>query len=223
MKKIIILSALFIANLQTAFCQMGALKGSGKVVTRTFAFKNFDSIHLKDFDGKIEVEVGKGYSIKIAIDDNLEPLLLVNENNKTLSIALDKNENNRRYVENSNIKITIKVPQLSKVLQTGNSDTYLSGVESKILIVKISGNGNLVVAGNTENINIKKSGNGNVEAGKLNAKNANIFSTGNGDIKVNVSDNFMATRSGNGNIKNIGKAKASANSQKIGNSEIISN
>ena len=110
---------------------MGALKGSGTVVTKTFDFKNFDSIELKDLDGKIELEGGKPFSIKIAIDDNLEPLLLVNEKNNTLIIELNKNKNNRRYVENSSIKILITVPQLSKVLQTGNSNTFIKNVENK--------------------------------------------------------------------------------------------
>ena len=223
MKKLIILSALFVASVQTAFCQMGALKGSGIVVTKTFAFKNFDSIELKDLDGKIEVETEKPFSIQIAVDDNLEPLLLVNEKNNTLTIELNKNKNNRRYVENSNIKILITLPQLSKVLQTGNSNTFIKNVENKNFVIKSRGNGNITVEGKAENIDIQRSGNGNVYAGKLIAKNATVVSTGNGNVKVNVSDIFMANGSGNGDIQNIGKAKATSNSKKTGNGSIISN
>ena len=197
MKKLIILSALFVAGLQTAFSQMGALKGSGIVVTKPFDFKNFDSIDLKDLDGKTEVEAGKPFSIIIAVDDNLESLLLVNEKNSTLTIALNKNENNRQYVENSHIKILITVPQLSKVLQTGNSNTFIKNVENKNFLIKSSGNGNITVEGN--------------------AKNATVVSTGNGDLKVNASESFNARGSGNGDIQNIGKAKATSNSKKIGN------
>lgn len=223
MKTIIFLSAMFITSLQTAFCQMGALRGSGKVVIKTFDFKNFDAVELKDLDGKIEVEAGKAYGITIAIDDNLEPLLLINEKNNILTIELNKNKNNRRYVENSNIKILITVPQLSKIKQAGNNDTYIAGVENKIFTIESSGNGNVVVEGTTENIDVEKSGNGNVEAGKLIARNAVIISIGNGDVKVNSSESFTANGSGNGDIKNIGKAKASANSIKIGNGKIINN
>ena len=223
MKKLIILSALFISGLQTAFCQMGALKGSGKVVNKTFDFKNFDSIQLKDLDGKIEVEAGKPFSIKIAVDDNLEALLLVNEKNNTLTIELNKNKNNRRYVENSNIKILITLPQLSKVLQTGNSNTFIKNVKNKNFVIKGRGNGNITAEGKAENIDIQRSGNGNVYAGKLITKNATVLSTGNGNVKVNVSDNFMANGSGNGDIQNIGKAKATSNSKKTGNGSIISN
>ena len=223
MKKLIILSALFVAGLQTAFCQMGALKGSGIVVTKTFDFKNFDSIELKELDGKIEVEGGKPFSIKIAVDDNLEPLLLINEKNNTLTIELNKNKNNRRYVENSNIKILITLPQLSKVLQTGNSNTFIKNVENKNFVIKSRGNGNITVEGKAENIDIQRSGNGNVYAGKLIVNNATIVSTGNGNVKINASESFNARGSGNGDIQNIGKAKATSNSKKTGNGSIISN
>ena len=223
MKTFIFLSVMCITSLQTAFCQMSALKGSGKVVTKTFDFKNFDAVELKDLDGKIEVEAGRAYGITIAIDDNLEPLLLINEKNSILTIELNKNKNNRRYVENSNIKILITVLQLSKVLQTGNSNTFIKNVENKKFLIKSRGNGNITVEGNAENVDIQRSGNGNVYAGKFIVNNATIVSTGNGDVKVNSSESFTANGSGNGDIKNIGKAKASANSIKIGNGKIINN
>ena len=210
MKTIIILSAMFFTGLQTAYCQMGALKGSGKVVTKIFSYQNFDSIQLQDLDGKIEVEAGKAYSITIAIDDNLERLLVVNENNK-------------RYVENSNIKITITVPQLCKIAQSGNSNTYVKAIESKSFRIQSRGNGNIAIDGTAENFDVQKSGNGNVEAGKLLTKNANIVSTGNGDVKVNASETFFADGTGNGDIINKGKAKASPNSKQTGNGEIINN
>ena len=223
MKKLIILSALFVAGLQTAFCQMGALKGSRTVVSKTFNFKTFDSIQLQDLDGKVEVEVGKTFSIKVSIDDNLEPLLLVEEKNNTLRIVLDKNENNRRYVENSNIKITITVPQLSKISQSGNNETFVKGLQGKSFSIKCSGNANLTVEGNIENLTIEKEGNGDLVAGRLIANIVSVIAMGNGNVKVNASEFFTANGSGNGDIKNIGKAKASANSRKTGNGEIINN
>ena len=223
MKKLIIFSATLLVTIQMGFCQMGALKGSGKIVTKTFAFQDFDKIQLNDLDGSVEVEVGKPYSIKISIDDNLEPLLTVSETNKMLTVALNKNENNRRYVENSNIKITISVPALSGVVHNGNSDAFITGLKNNNFSAKSTGNGNLVLAGIAENIEIEKAGNGNVEAAKLVVKNAKIISVGNGDVRVNASETFTADGTGNGDIINKGKAKPSANSKQKGNGEIINN
>ena len=223
MKKLIIFSATLLVTIQMGFCQMGALKGSGKIVTKTFAFQDFDKLQLNDLDGSVEVEVGKPYSIKISIDDNLEPLLTVSETNKILTVALNKNDNNRRYVENSNIKITISVPALSGVVHNGNSDAFITGLKNSNFSAKSTGNGNLVLAGTSDNIEIEKAGNGNVEAGKLIVKNAKIISVGNGDVKVNASETFTADGTGNGDIINKGKAKPSANSKQKGNGEIINN
>ena len=223
MKKLIIFSATLLVTIQMGFCQMGALKGSGKIVTKTFAFQDFDKLQLNDLDGSVEVEVGKPYSIKISIDDNLEPLLTVSETNKMLTVALNKNENNRRYVENSNIKITISVPALSGVVHNGNSDAFITGLKNSNFSAKSTGNGNLVLAGTSDNIEIEKAGNGNVEAAKLIVKNAKIISVGNGDVKVNASETFTADGTGNGDIINKGKAKPSANSKQKGNGEIINN
>ena len=223
MKKLIIFSATLLVTIQMGFCQMGALKGSGKIVTKTFAFQDFDKLQLNDLDGSVEVEVGKPYSIKIYIDDNLEPLLTVSETNKMLTVALNKNENNRRYVENSNIKITISVPALSGVVHNGNSDAFITGLKNSNFSAKSTGNGNLVLAGTSDNIEIEKAGNGNVEAAKLIVKNAKIVSVGNGDVRVNASETFTADGTGNGDIINKGKAKPSANSKQKGNGEIINN
>jgi hypothetical protein len=175
MKKLIVFSATLFINIQMAFCQMGAIKGSGKIITKTFAYQDVDKLQLKDLDGRVEVEVGKPYNIKIFIDDNLELLLAVFETNKTLTVALNKNENNRRYVENSNIKINICVPELGGVLKNGNSDAFITGLKNNSFSAKSTGNGNLVLTGTAENIDIDKSGNGNVDAAKLMVKNAKII------------------------------------------------
>ncbi len=223
MKKLFIFSATLIVTIQMAFCQMGALKGSGKIVTKTFSYQDFDNIQLNDLDGKIEVEVGKAYAIKISIDDNLEPFLTVSEANKTLTVALNKNENNRRYVENTNIKISISVPVLNGVVHNGNSDAIITGLKNNNFSAKSTGNGNLIVSGTAVNIEIEKTGNGNVEAAKLMVNNANVISVGNGDVKVNASEIFRANGTGNGDIINKGKAKPSANSKQKGNGEILNN
>lgn len=35
------------------------LKGSGKISTKNYDYKNFDKVNFEDLDGKIEVEIGK--------------------------------------------------------------------------------------------------------------------------------------------------------------------
>ena len=223
MKKFIIIASILFVTIQTAFCQMGALKGSGKVITKTFSFQDFEKIQLNDLDGNVAVEVGKPYSIKVSVDDNLEPLLAVSETNKILTVSIIKNETNKRYLENTNIKITITVPALNSIAHNGNSDATVTGLKNNSFYAKNTGNGNLILTGTSDNIEIEKAGNGNVEAAKLIVKNAKVVSVGNGDVKVSASETFNADGTGNGDIINKGSAKPSASSKQKGNGEIINN
>lgn len=223
MKKLMIFSIMVLVNVQATFCQMSGLKGSGKILTRTFNFQNFETIQLDDLDGKIEIIAGKPYSISVAIDDNLESLLRVSANNKTLFISLYKNKNNKRYIKNANIKITINVPLLNQLGHNGNSDVFVTSISNASFSVKSTGNGNLLLSGVSEKIEIEKAGNGDVDAGKLTVKDANIISVGNGNVIVFAGETFTAAGTGNGDIINKGKAKPSATSKQIGNGEIINN
>ena len=223
MKKLMIFSIMVLVNVQATFCQMSGLKGSGKILTRTFDFQNFETIQLDDLDGKIEIIAGKPYSISVAIDDNLESLLQVSSKNKTLFISLYKNKNNKRYIENANIKITINVPLLNQLGHNGNSDVFVTNVDNASFSVKSTGNGNLLLSGVSEKIEIEKAGNGDVDAGKLTVKDANIISVGNGNVIVFAGETFNAAGTGNGDIINKGKPKPSATSKQIGNGEIINN
>ena len=223
MKKLMMCSAMVLIGVQTAFCQMSGLKGSGKILTRTFDFQNFETIQLDDLDGKIEIIAGKPYSISVDIDDNLESLLRVSASNKTLFISLYKNKNNKRYIENANIKITINVPLLNQLGHNGNSDVSVTNISNASFSVKSTGNGNVVLSGISEKIEINKAGNGDVDAGKLIGKDANIISLGNGNVIVFANETFTAAGTGNGDIINKGKAKPSSTSRQIGNGEIINN
>ena len=214
---------MLLVNVQATFCQMSGLKGSGKIVTRLFDFQNFETIELDDLDGKIEIIAGKPYSISVDIDDNLESLLRVSANNKTLFISLCKNKNNKRYIENANIKITVNVPIVNQLKDNGNSDVFVTNVNNTSFSVKTTGNGNVKLSGISEKIEIKKAGNGDVDAGKLTVKDANIISVGNGNVIVFAGETFNAAGTGNGDIINKGKAKPSATSKQIGNGEIINN
>ncbi|MDI5886897.1 hypothetical protein [Flavobacterium yafengii] len=37
------------------------LKGSGKISTKNYDYKNFDKVYFEDLDGKIEVQIGKSF------------------------------------------------------------------------------------------------------------------------------------------------------------------
>jgi hypothetical protein len=198
-----------IAMALTTIIATAQLKGSGKTITKTYDYANFDKVYFDDLDGKIEVEVGKPFSVSITIDDNLLNLLVVTENTKNnhLTIYLKGNNNNRLYIEDTKIKVVITMPYLTDVRNNGNSGLTVTNINSKNFKVENPVNGSTTLSGIVDNLEVIDKGNGNLNAVDLFAKKATIICRGNGNVRVNVSETIIGKRSGNGNIINIGNAK----------------
>jgi DUF4097 and DUF4098 domain-containing protein YvlB len=204
------------------YAQKGPLKGSGKVITKVFYFKDFDKISFEDFNGNIDIEIGKPYEIKIDIDDNLEPLLRVqkDDNENLLKIWLDQNKNGRLYLENVNIKIKVSMPESSVIKNAGNADLKIWGIRGRYFRLENSGNGDATLKGQIDELDIKKSGNGDVKAQNLEAKIAKVKSAGNGNVSVNSNISLRANGTGNGDILQYGHGQIETLSGVIGNGEV---
>ena len=218
MKKIFFAIVLIITSFANA-----QLKGSGKIITKTFDYKNFDKVYFEDLDGKIEVEIGKPWSILITIDDNLESLLHLSENvsENELKIQFKGNKDNQMYVENTNLKIKITTPEASVIKNSGNSNLSVQNISGRYFKLENTGNGDSNVSSTIDVLDIIKIGNGDVDASNLNVKKAELKSSGNGDLTVNVSETLSARLTGNGDIINTGKAKFDSGSKKSGNGDLI--
>ena len=219
MKNTILLFALLIT-----FCNsFSQLKGSGNTVTKTFNYSNFDKITFQDLGGKIEVEVGKNFNISVTIDDNLLNLLAVTEdaNDNSLKVSLKGNNNNKMYIENTKIKVKITMPLVTYLKNNTNSSLDVSGINGSYLKIETIDNGSTTLAGTIENLDVKNSGNGVLNAKNLLTKNATLAASGNGNVYVNASDLLTAKSSGNCTLINSGKARFDAQSSASGNSRFI--
>lgn len=218
--KTILTSILFSLFISTGFAQ---LKGSGNVVKRTFEFQQFNQLRFQDLDGRIDVAIGNSWSVEVSIDDNLEPLLQVtlNKNADELTVKLVKNENNRKYIENTNIRVKITLPNLTHVKHEGNSMLYITGINSSFINLSNGGNGSVVGSGVTDSLRISNAGNGNVNFAALSANNIMVTNRGNGNSIVFATVFLEGIVSGNGSIKNKGNALFSKGSRKSGNGRLI--
>ena len=212
----------FIFSLATLLAN-AQLKGSGKIITKTYYFKNFDKVYFENLDGKLEVEIGKPFSISVTIDDNLVDIFSITENTTEhqLSLSFKDNWNNNKYIENTHFKVKITMPEASVIKNIGNSNLMVTNVTGRYFRMENTGNGDTEISGSTYSFEVVKSGNGNIIAEKLLAKKADIINTGNGDVAINVSEQLTAQLNGNGDVKNVGKAKFDNKSKKMGNGDFI--
>ena len=198
-------SILLLAILFTSFTTFAQLRGSGKTVMKTYDYQNFNKVNFDDLDGKLEIEVGKPFSISITIDDNLLEILTVIEHSgdKQLTIALKGNRNNKMYIEDTKISIKITMPFLLEVSNNGNSGLVVTNINSRNFKTENPVNGTTTLSGIIDNLEVICRGNGNMNAEKLLAKNAKIVCRGNGNARVNAKTIIESNQSGNGNIENV--------------------
>jgi hypothetical protein len=183
-----------------AFSQNGPLRGSGNVVNKNFTFTNFDKIELLDLDGDMEVEAGKSFAVSVDIDDNLESLLDASVSDGTLSIKLKGNLNNRMYIEETNIRIKISLPQIVSVFHRSNGKLTVTGISGRNFKIKNTGNGNAYLNGSIDELEIVCRDNGSVYADKLHATTINARRSGNGNIYTNEKAKISSQSSGNGDV-----------------------
>jgi Putative auto-transporter adhesin, head GIN domain len=201
--------------------QKGPLSGSGNIIEKTYSFSGFDKVNLYDLDGNLAVESGKAFSVTLAIDDNLLPLLETSVKNNTLTVQLKGNKQNRLYIENTNIRVKITLPEISVLEHTGNSRLQVSGINGRYFRIKNTGNGDASITGTIDELDIIKRGNGSVNTRLLAAKQVKVTASGNGQVSINTPFNFNALVGGNGNVINYGIGTADASSEVRGNSQVI--
>ncbi len=197
------------------------LKGEGEILKREFDFKDFDELVIEDFDGNIEIEIGKPYAIKVEIDENLEPRLRVNKDgNSKIKIYLEGNPNGKLYLEDVHIKIKVSMPDASFIRHRGNTNVKISGVKGHHFKLEQAGNGNVDISGEVNELDIHKNGNGNVNARKLITKTAKVKSYGNGDVTVYAQISLSAVGTGNGSVYQVGPGEIETISGIAGNGSV---
>ncbi len=222
MKRLLIIIAVLSMVCCYTQAQRGPLRGTGKLITKTFDLRDFDKLDLEDLDGKIEVEIGKLFSISVEIDENLEPLLEVRKESQegVLTIGLRGNQNNKMYIENTRIKVKVTMPEASVIQHQGNSNLHVMGIVGRYFRLENSGNGSVTLQGNIDDLDIKKNGNGEVKAQGLVAKTAKVKSYGNGNVRVNSQISLTAHGSGNNSVMQFGPGKIETISGIMGNGEV---
>ncbi len=201
------------------------LKGSGKTISKTYDYKNFDKLSFEGFNNDIQIEIATFFKVEITMKETHEANIqfTYNKEEMELSLKVEAKTGKELYDERATYQIKITLPEISVLKNFGNSDISVNGIIGRYFSIETNGNGNVHCLGSIDQLDIEKVGNGEVNTKKLITKNAKIQNTGNGNIIVNVSENLQGNLNGNGDIQNIGKATFNAKSSKKGNGNLIVN
>lgn len=177
------------------------IRGNGHVETQDRPITRAERIKLV---GSYDVEITQGVAttVKVEADENLQPYLMVRDEDGFLVI---KSKNKVSFSTEHPIKIYITTPKLEKIYLVGsgnvigkNKFTGSNKLELKIagsgdidlevntpeIASEISGSGNITIKGETRDAAIHISGVGNFNAEDLKTENAIVKIAGSGDVKI---------------------------------------
>lgn len=127
MKKLFMFCAvtlILIASLLTGCSAIFHTSGSSQLIEKTFDFKDFNSVNIS---GAIQydVEQADNYSVVVSLHEDMLERLDIRQTGNTLTIGM-------KYVPFStpNVKVTISMPQLSRLEVLGACDGKAAGFDS---------------------------------------------------------------------------------------------
>ena len=124
---------------------------------------------------------------------------------------------------NQTLKVTLNLPTLSALNQSGSGDSEVRGFTGPKMSVNMSGSGDLVYSGQYQHIDIQNHGSGNMDLDVRSADRIDLLSSGSGNVdvvgKVNLS-NIVLTGSGNIDAQRMISSHTDAVAQGSGNLQV---
>jgi|SRR5690606_5288108 len=167
-----------------------SVQGSGNVVTEQRSVSEFSRVSVGGVF-KAEIKAGEDFSVTVEADDNLLPLIQTEVSGDTLSISTDS-----RLRADDPMIIRVTAPTIDEVEATGAANVDLSGVDSRVLSLSLSGASKMTAAGNADRISADVTGASSLMAYDLTANSAIIDTSGASRTRVNASSHLIADASG---------------------------
>ncbi|MBC7774174.1 MAG: DUF2807 domain-containing protein, partial [Phycisphaerae bacterium] len=193
----------------------GGVSGKGPVQTETRTASEFHAIDF-DISGDVEVTVGENYSVEVAAQQNLLPLLKTEVKDGTLRIYSDENFNT-----SEEIKIRVTAPAFDqfsvsgsgtlRVLNAlraekmemnvaGSGDIFCPQSDFGSLSTSIAGSGSIELGGKANDMKSDIAGSGDVKAKGLTANSLKVSISGSGTVTADVTTDLRADISGSGDV-----------------------
>jgi hypothetical protein len=180
------------------------LRGSGRIVRETKTIDPFDGIEINQFPAKVTVEVGTAESsVDISVDDNLRPLLRIDNKAGTLTLAFKDPQDKPFWISKSTINVIIRTSKLKRLTNGwSNSAILVKGVSGELFSLVNKANADITLRGKVDTFDLVSSANGTINADGLIVNTANVVTQANATVRINART-VNEVKSGQANLVNI--------------------
>lgn len=201
-------------------CSFNAIRGNGHIIEKEIAISDYSAFKFSGGASMIyEQKTDDAPYLRVEIDENLFPLLIIESDDATLSIRNKDNINPTKYniytnssgLEKLNVSGSIKA-HLKGKLVTNDLNVQASGsanIQADELLCNsfnsnISGSGNITLAGKANQVHSSISGSGKLKALPMVADSVYCRVSGSGNFEVNATKYLKVNISGSGKVKYLG-------------------
>ncbi|MEM9051406.1 MAG: DUF2807 domain-containing protein [Bacteroidota bacterium] len=180
-----LLTSLLISISIMAFGQK-PIKGKGEIKTKQFDIEQFTKLQV-NFGGNIKIECGKMPQVVVKANENILPLIKVQEKQGTLYIGSDE------WIENATRDIVIHVPFLHEYIHSGWGRVDVTNLNSEHFTIEAS-SGSIYLEGEVDLLKVKNTGSGSIKLKGLKNRYLEVYQTGSSSLNVFASDTVFIER-----------------------------
>ena len=231
-----LLVGMFVFGKRSFHCSITGVEGKGPLKTETRSATGFHGVEA-GMSGDVEIRVSENYSVEVQAQENLLSLLKTEVSGGILKVYFSENISTSEPV-----KVIISAPSFDALSVSGSGtitvmgpvqaekmDISVSGsgdfnMEQASLVsleCKVSGSGNLHLAGTVNAMEAEVSGSGEIEAKQLTANELRARVSGSGSITAHVVQVLKADVAGSGNVYYTGDPNVQSDVSGSGNVEKI--
>jgi len=228
-------TSLILLALTLFSCDRRHIKGNGHVTTVT---QNVGNYHKISVHTSVDVYVTQGPETAVVIeaDENIIPYIIIQEEGGELSV---RQKDNISYSTSHPVRIKLTAPNITDLDLTSSGSIQLvntidneesitlsltgdgeikGNIHTPEVKADITGPGDMILTGETRDIEYEGTGSGDFRAKGLKAENATVNLTGSGDAEINASAKLDANTTGSGDVYYYGNPQIT--SSKTGSGEV---
>lgn len=196
------LSVFLLITASIAFGRGIVEQGSGRLVTKDYAIRDFDGI---DVSGSWNVKISQGaYRVSVEVDDNILDYIRVEKRGSILTLSTKGIQ-----VLNGTFNAVLAMPRLEKINSSGSSQVAFSGFELPELTIGSSGSSHIEGMESTiGTLDLNSSGSGEYDLRGCSVTDARIKLSGSTDVTLTMTGGELTGRmSGSGSVTYYGEIR----------------